>query len=59
MPFGSVQDVKEKTLEMLKISKEYGKLVIAPTHLLEPEVPLENIEMFINIVKEFNKNYNK
>jgi uroporphyrinogen decarboxylase len=55
MPFGSVEDVRQKTLEMLKISKECGKLVIAPTHLLEPEVPLENIEMFVNTVKEFNK----
>lgn len=54
MPFGSVKDVRNKTLEMLQLAKDYGKLVIAPTHLLEPEVPLKNIDAFVNTVNEFN-----
>lgn len=54
MPFGTTDDVREKTLEMLNLAKESGKLILAPTHLIEPEVPLTNIEMFVKTIKEFN-----
>ena len=54
MPFGSVKDVEEKTMEMLRLCREKGRLVIAPTHLLEPEVPVENIMTFVNTVRRFN-----
>jgi uroporphyrinogen decarboxylase len=53
MPFGSVADVTAKTKEMIELCRDGGKLIIAPTHLLEPEVPIENIEAFVNTVKSF------
>lgn len=53
MPFGTVGDVREKALEMLQLAKKSGRLVLAPTHLLEPEVPLENIDMLVKTVQEF------
>ena len=55
MPFGSVQDVENKTREMLDLCREHGKLVLAPTHVLEPEVPLENVDAFVNTVKNFTQ----
>ena len=51
MPFGSVEDVKEKVSELINLTKESGRFVIAPTHLLEPEVPLENIFAFVETLK--------
>lgn len=43
MPFGTPQQVREKVWEHLQIAKPFGGLLPAPTHLLEPEVPWENI----------------
>ncbi len=51
MPFGTVDDVFEKTKELIGLNKKGGKFVIAPTHLLEPEVPLENIIKFVETIK--------
>ena len=59
MPFGTREEVVEKTSEMLELCKERGKLVIAPTHLLEPEVPVENIMAFVNTVHQFNEKMRK
>ena len=53
MPFGTPGEVRAKTLEMLELCRETGRLVLAPTHLLEPEVPLDNVDMFVNTVKSF------
>ena len=53
MPFGSVEDVRVKTREMLDLCRETGRLILAPTHLLEPEVPLENVDAFVDTVKNF------
>ena len=36
----------EKVNELINLTRETGKFVIAPTHLLEPEVPLDNIFAF-------------
>jgi uroporphyrinogen decarboxylase len=54
MPFGSPGEVKEACCKMCTAARDRGGLVLAPTHLLEPEVPWDNIEAFIDTVKEFN-----
>lgn len=38
MPFGTPQEVREKVKEVQKILGKRGALVVAPTHILEPEV---------------------
>lgn len=53
MPFGTPEDVRTKALEMLEMAREEGRLILAPTHLLEPEVPLENIDMLVETVRKF------
>lgn len=55
MPFGSPEQVEEKVAEMIETVGSGGGLVIAPTHLLEPEVPLENIYAFYRAVLKFGK----
>lgn len=53
MPFGSEKEIKEEVYKNLSIAKEKGGLFCMPTHLLEPEVPYENIEAYIEAVKSF------
>jgi len=43
MPFGSVEDVKNEVRRNVAICGEAGGIVIGPTHVVEPEVPWENI----------------
>ncbi len=56
LPFGTKEEVFEITLSRLNKSGEKGGLVIGPTHMVEPEVPWENLTAIINGVKTFNKN---
>lgn len=53
MPFGTPEEVKAKVREHLEIAKEYGGLYVSPTHLLEPEVPWENIEAYAEACREY------
>lgn len=53
MPFGTPETVREKALEMLELAKTDGRLILAPSHLLEPEVPLENIDMLVKTIRDF------
>lgn len=55
MPFGTAQQVKEKVWEMAETVGKDGGLVLAPTHVLEPEVPWENIEAFVSACKSKNR----
>ncbi|MFW6269348.1 MAG: uroporphyrinogen decarboxylase family protein [Bacillota bacterium] len=53
-PFGSPQDVKKQCLKRIKTCGYNGGLILAPSHTIEPEVPWENIEAFINTVRNYN-----
>lgn len=53
MPFGSVEDVKREVYRNLNIAGTKGGLFCAPTHLLEPEVPFENILAYVEACKSF------
>lgn len=52
MPFGSPDDVGKKVREVQRILGKNGGLLIAPSHILEPEVPWENIIAFIENAKK-------
>ena len=54
MPFGTPDDVRTKAREMLELAKKEGRLILAPTHLLEPEVPLENLDALTETVRNFS-----
>ena len=53
MPFGTPEEVKENVLRNLNIAGEKGGLFCCPTHLLEPEVPWENIEAYVEACNNF------
>ena len=53
MPFGTPQEVKDTVFAHLEFAKEKGGLFVAPTHLLEPEVPWENILAYVEACREY------
>ncbi|MCL2092769.1 MAG: uroporphyrinogen decarboxylase family protein [Treponema sp.] len=57
MPFGTADEVRRVCREMIEKVGRGGGLFLAPTHVLEPEVPFENIEAFIETVTEYNQNH--
>jgi uroporphyrinogen decarboxylase len=55
MPFGTPEEIKEEVKRNLDIAGKKGGLFCCPTHLLEPEVPWENIEAYLHACKEYLK----
>ncbi len=56
LPFGTKEEVYKTTLSRLNKCGEKGGLVIGPTHMVEPEVPWENLTAIIDGVKHFEQN---
>jgi len=55
LPFGSPEDVDRVCKERIETVGKGGGLILAPTHIVEPEVPWENVEAFLNAVKTYSK----
>lgn len=53
MPFGTPDDVRRAVFENLDIAGDHGGLLVCPTHILEPEVPPENIAAYIQACKDY------
>ncbi|HZJ82375.1 MAG TPA: uroporphyrinogen decarboxylase family protein [Clostridia bacterium] len=51
MPFGTVEEVERVCKEMIEIMGKGGRFILAPTHVLKPEVPWENIEAMLGAIK--------
>lgn len=51
MPFGTPEDVRRTVREMIELF--WPGLVLAPTHVLEPDVPWENVLAFFAAVEEY------
>jgi uroporphyrinogen decarboxylase len=52
LPFGTPKEVEEMVKQMIETVGRGGGLVLAPTHTIEPDVPWENIEAFVDAVKK-------
>jgi uroporphyrinogen decarboxylase len=55
MPFGSPEDVRARVRELIESYGRNGGLIISPTHVLEPEVPLENIDAMAEACREYGE----
>jgi uroporphyrinogen decarboxylase len=55
MPFGTPAQVEDTVRRMIETVGRNGGLVIAPTHLLEPEVPWENVLALVDAVKRYGR----
>lgn len=51
MPFGTVEDVRAAVAEAKALSDEGHAILLAPTHVLEPDVPLANILALVEAVR--------
>lgn len=52
MPFGRPDDIRRTVNHLNHRFSRKGGMLIAPSHILEPEVPWENVIAFVNAVKE-------
>ncbi|GAH20261.1 unnamed protein product, partial [marine sediment metagenome] len=55
IPFGTPEQVKQEVRERVETVGRGGGLLIAPGHMLQPEVPWENIVAFFEAVEEYGK----
>lgn len=55
MPFGTPDEVRRVVHRNLDIAGTAGGLFVAPTHLLEPEVPWENVAAYVRACKEYHR----
>jgi uroporphyrinogen decarboxylase len=54
MPFGTREEVKAVVRRNLALAGPRGGLFCCPTHMLEPEVPWEYIEAYVEACREWN-----
>lgn len=53
MPFGTPDEVRARVKEVIEKYGREGGLMISPTHILEPDVPLANIEALVEACREY------
>jgi uroporphyrinogen decarboxylase len=54
IPFGTPAEVAETVRRNLSIAGPKGGLLCTPTHLVEPEVPWDNIEAYVEACRSFS-----
>ncbi len=52
MPWGTPDDVRRTVRERIETCGAEGRLILGPTHVLEPEVPIANIEAYVDAARE-------
>lgn len=55
MPHGSPDDVRARVKDVTSRYGRSGGLIVSPTHILEPEVPLANIDAFADACREYGQ----
>ncbi len=51
MPFGTPDDVRAAVVRCRRLHENGARVIVAPTHVLEPDVPWENIVAFVEAVR--------
>ena len=54
MPFGRPQEVRATVRRNLQLAGRRGGLLCCPTHMLEPEVPWENVEAYVEACRTWS-----
>jgi len=55
MHFGTAEEVKVEVKTRIETVGKGGGLLIGPAHVIEPEVPWENILAFVEAVREYGE----
>lgn len=53
MPFGTPEQVRSRVKEVIEKYGQQGGLIVSPTHVLEPDVPIANFEAFCSACQEY------
>ena len=53
MPFGTAQEVRDTVRRLVDGLGGDGALMLAPTHILEPDVPIENVIAYAEAAREY------
>ncbi|MHB1151890.1 MAG: uroporphyrinogen decarboxylase family protein [Eubacteriales bacterium] len=53
MPFGTADEVRREVFINLDTAGDKGGLYVCPTHVLEPEVPIENVIAYVKACLEY------
>ena len=53
-PHGTPDDIRKEVFRNLEIAGKNGGLFCCPTHMLEPDVPWENVQAYVDAINEFN-----
>ena len=59
LPYGTKEEVYNVSMERLEKCGINGGIVLGPTHMVEPEVPWENLLAIKEAIKEFEGKYTK
>lgn len=51
LPFGTPEEVRKETRNMMDIMGKGGGYVVAPTHSMPPDIPIENVQAFLDVVQ--------
>jgi uroporphyrinogen decarboxylase len=55
LPFGTPDEVRETCRRRIETVGDSGGLLLSPSHVLEPEVPFENIEAMVSAVQRYGR----
>ena len=55
MPFGSPDDVRAEVKQRIETVGRGGGFILAPSHVLEPKVPWENILAFVQAARDYGR----
>ena len=55
MPFGTPDDVRAEVKERIETVGKGGGFVLAPAHVLEPEVPWQNVLAFVEAARQYGR----
>lgn len=55
MPYGTPDDVRQAVFENLDIAGEKGGLFVCPTHVMQPEIPVQNIIAYIQACADYTR----
>lgn len=53
LPFGTPEDVRQEVKQRMNTIGKGGGLLIGPAHMIEPEVPWENLISMMDAIEEF------
>lgn len=55
MPHGTIADVRRAVENMIKTVGVGGGLLLAPTHVIEPDVPWENVMAYVDTARDLGR----